>query len=108
MFPDKDVRFIAINDGVDSERDDNDFTPFRNIINGRPGRKYANDRTLLSSHFLNAVDLHSLLDYTLILAKKRQFRTSFHLLIHIQHKTPAPSRGGGLFPLILPAQREAR
>ena len=33
MFPDKDVRFIAINDGVDSERDDNDFTPFRNIIN---------------------------------------------------------------------------
>lgn len=33
MFPDKGVRFIAINDGVDSERDDNDFTPFRNIIN---------------------------------------------------------------------------
>lgn len=33
MFPDKDVRFIAINGGVDSARDDNDFTPFRNIIN---------------------------------------------------------------------------
>ena len=33
MFPDKDVRFIAINDGVDSARDDHDFTPFRNIIN---------------------------------------------------------------------------
>ena len=33
MFPDKDVRFIAINDGVDSARDYNDFTPFRNIIN---------------------------------------------------------------------------
>lgn len=33
MFPDKDVRFIAVNDGVDSEREDNDFTPFRNIIN---------------------------------------------------------------------------
>ena len=33
MFPDKDVRFIAINDGVDSAREDNDFTPFRNIIN---------------------------------------------------------------------------
>ena len=27
------VRFIAVNDGVDSEREDNDFTPFRNIIN---------------------------------------------------------------------------
>ena len=39
MFPDKDVRFIAINDGVDSARDDNDFTPFRNIIN----EWYAND-----------------------------------------------------------------
>ena len=33
MFPDRDVRFIAINDGVDSSREDNDFTPFRNIIN---------------------------------------------------------------------------
>lgn len=32
-FPEKNVRFIAINDGVDSEREDNDFTPFRNIIN---------------------------------------------------------------------------
>lgn len=32
MFPEKDVRFIAINDGVDSNRDDSDFTPFRNII----------------------------------------------------------------------------
>ncbi|NMA25947.1 MAG: recombinase family protein [Clostridiales bacterium] len=33
MFPEKDVRFIAVNDGVDSDRGDNDFTPFRNIIN---------------------------------------------------------------------------
>lgn len=33
MFPDKNVRFVAINDGVDSDREDNDFTPFRNIIN---------------------------------------------------------------------------
>ena len=33
-FPDAGVRFIAINDGVDSESGaDNDFTPFRNIIN---------------------------------------------------------------------------
>ena len=32
-FPEFDVRFIAVNDGVDSEREDNDFTPFRNIIN---------------------------------------------------------------------------
>ncbi len=33
MFPEKDIRFIAVNDGVDSDRDDSDFTPFRNIIN---------------------------------------------------------------------------
>lgn len=33
-FPDAGVRFIAINDGVDSEsQQDNDFSPFRNIIN---------------------------------------------------------------------------
>lgn len=28
-----DVRFIAVNDGVDSEKGDDDFTPFRNIMN---------------------------------------------------------------------------
>lgn len=33
-FPDADVRFIAINNGVDSEnKQDSDFTPFLNIIN---------------------------------------------------------------------------
>lgn len=33
VFPSFDVRFIAVNDGVDSERGDNDFTPFRNLFN---------------------------------------------------------------------------
>ena len=33
-FPEMGVRFIAVNDGVDSDHQlDNDFTPFRNIIN---------------------------------------------------------------------------
>ncbi|MDE7171394.1 MAG: recombinase family protein, partial [Oscillospiraceae bacterium] len=33
-FPEMGVRFIAVNDGVDSEdQTGNDFTPFRNIIN---------------------------------------------------------------------------
>ncbi len=33
-FPEHNIRFIAINDGVDSvSQADNDFTPFRNIIN---------------------------------------------------------------------------
>lgn len=33
FFPDNDVRLIAINDGVDSLKGDNDFTPFRNLFN---------------------------------------------------------------------------
>ncbi len=33
MFAEYDVHFIAINDGVDSEREDNDFTPIRNLFN---------------------------------------------------------------------------
>lgn len=32
-FPQKDVRFIAVNDNVDSELGDNDFAPFKNIVN---------------------------------------------------------------------------
>ena len=32
-FPTKGVRFIAINDGVDSAQGDNDFAPLRNIFN---------------------------------------------------------------------------
>ena len=33
VFPKKGVRFIAINDGVDSAQGDNDFAPLRNIFN---------------------------------------------------------------------------
>jgi len=34
MFPEKDIRFIAVNNGIDSEKQmDSDFTPFLNIIN---------------------------------------------------------------------------
>lgn len=33
-FPEKEVRFIAVNDGVESaNEEDNDFTPFRNFMN---------------------------------------------------------------------------
>ena len=34
IFPQKNVRFIAINDGVDSAQGENDFAPLRNIFNG--------------------------------------------------------------------------
>lgn len=33
MFPEHDIHFIAVNDGVDSTQGDNEFTPFRNIMN---------------------------------------------------------------------------
>jgi len=33
MFNEYDIHFIAINDGVNSKLGDNDFTPFRNIMN---------------------------------------------------------------------------
>ena len=32
-FPEKNVRYIAVNDNYDSTSDDNDITPFKNIIN---------------------------------------------------------------------------
>jgi len=32
-FPDRGVRFVALNDGIDSLREDNDIAPFRNILN---------------------------------------------------------------------------
>ena len=33
LFPENDIHFIAINDGVDSEKGENDFTPLRNLFN---------------------------------------------------------------------------
>lgn len=33
FFPEHDVRLIAVSDGVDSDEGDNEFTPFRNIMN---------------------------------------------------------------------------
>lgn len=33
VFPMRDIHFIAVNDGVDSEQGEDDFSPFRNIMN---------------------------------------------------------------------------
>ena len=41
IFPQKNVRFIAINDGVDSAQGDNDFAPLRN------GRQYPRITSLI-------------------------------------------------------------
>jgi len=32
-FPDRGVRFVALNDGIDTENADNDIAPFKNILN---------------------------------------------------------------------------
>ena len=32
LFPENDIHFIAVNDGVDSEKGENDFTPLRNLF----------------------------------------------------------------------------
>jgi DNA invertase Pin-like site-specific DNA recombinase len=32
-FPDRGVRFIALNDGIDTQNSDNDIAPFKNILN---------------------------------------------------------------------------
>ncbi len=32
-FPSKNVRYIALNDGIDTSNDDNDIAPFKNILN---------------------------------------------------------------------------
>ena len=50
FFPEYDVRLIAINDGVDSAEGENEFAPFRNIMN----EWYARDisRKIRSSHKL--------------------------------------------------------
>lgn len=42
LFPESDIRFIAINNGVDSDnKQDSDFTPFLNIINSGTRRTQA-------------------------------------------------------------------
>ena len=40
FFAERDIRYIAINDGVDSDKGDNDFTPFRNLFNDFYGPRY--------------------------------------------------------------------
>ena len=71
-FSDADVRFIAINNGVDSNnQQDSDFTPFLNIIN----EWYAKDRAKKSELFLRQkVNLESLSALLLHMATRRILR----------------------------------
>ena len=33
IFPEYEVHFVAVNDGVDSQKGEKDLTPFRNLFN---------------------------------------------------------------------------
>ena len=47
FFPEHGVRFIAVNDGVDSAEGENEFAPFRNIMkNISHSGKVSNDFSL--------------------------------------------------------------
>ncbi|EAC3819517.1 DUF4368 domain-containing protein [Listeria monocytogenes] len=64
MFPEHNIHFIAINDGVDSVQGDNEFTPFRNIIN----EWYAKDtskkiRAVFKAKGLSGAPLSNILPY---------------------------------------------
>ena len=50
FFAERDIRYIAINDGVDSDKGDNNFTPFRNLFNDF----YARDTSRKIRAILNA------------------------------------------------------
>ena len=53
MFPEHDIHFIAVNDGVDSTQGDNEFMPFRNIIkNISHSGKVSNDFSLFGRFWL--------------------------------------------------------
>ena len=43
FFPLHDVRLVAVSDGVDSDEGEDDFTPFKNIMN----EYYAKDLSLI-------------------------------------------------------------
>lgn len=53
IFPEYDVRYIAINDGVDTAREDNEFTPLRNWFkNISHSGKVSNDFSLFGRFWL--------------------------------------------------------
>lgn len=50
VFPENGVRYIAINDGVDTAREDNEFTPLRNWFNEFYARTQARKSAQLNRH----------------------------------------------------------
>jgi len=64
-FPEADVRFIAINNGVDSaDQQDSDFTPFLNIINEWYAKIQARKSELYSRQKENHANLSAPIHHT--------------------------------------------
>ena len=49
FFAERDIRYIAINDGVDSDKGDNDFTPFRNLFNDNLEQRMTQNQQCVSN-----------------------------------------------------------
>ena len=54
FFPEHDVRLIAVSDGVDSDEGDNEFTPFRNIMNEWHAKDISKKRKIVNKMKGNA------------------------------------------------------
>ncbi len=58
MFAEYDIHFIAVNDGVDSELESNDFTPIRNLFNefynSLPKTQLRNNLTGINNNVVNS------------------------------------------------------
>ena len=54
FFPQYDVRLVAVSDGVDSDEGDNEFTPFRNIMNEGYAKDISKKRKIVNKMKGNA------------------------------------------------------
>ena len=48
VFPEYGVHFISVNDGVDSDEGENEFTPFKNIMNEYYARDISKKRKIVN------------------------------------------------------------
>jgi len=95
-FPSKNVRYIAINDNVDTSLQNNDFTPFKNIINEWYARdisrkiksayktKAESLRVLL--HLMDTVKIRMIIIISLLIKKHQKMLNLYinHILKEIQ------------------------
>ncbi len=57
FFPQHDIRLIAVSDGVDSDEGEDDFTPFRNIMNEWYAKDITNQRVVIFYNCIGAFEV---------------------------------------------------